>query len=131
MTVFVSFLFSFQLVLGIHFAFTPGAEDSIRQIVPEDSQVSRDVLTAEEFVEHYVSLTLILEEAEGDWKLFQERRDAYLSTNGITSDHLLSFVSSKQEKPEYWIDLWKNIYFKLKPPGDETGEIVDSLTPIQ
>ncbi|MFQ6102829.1 MAG: hypothetical protein ACE5OP_00885 [Candidatus Glassbacteria bacterium] len=120
-TIFLA-LIILQLVQGTPTRFQKEEEDTSSHVVSKEKQTPQVLLTTDEFVEHYVSLTLIERECGGDWELFKKRRDEYLSSHGITEEHLVSFITNTHKEPEFWSNLLDTINRRLEPPEQENSQ---------
>jgi|GEM_PF-5963101 len=111
------------LTLLLTLLFAPGV---FPDLTPQERDPSATtlVMPLDDYVTHFVSISLLLNECGEDWELFKKKRDNYLLHNGITGDDLLLFLTSHEEEPEYWLELWEKIYETLpedekRPPGKQ------------
>ena len=115
MTVFLALLLTLLIAPGVFPNLTPEERGTMDTTL---------VMPLEDYVTHFVSISLLLNECGEDWELFKKQRDNYLLQNRITGDDLLLFITSHEEEPEYWFELWEKIYDALpeegkRPPGKQ------------
>jgi hypothetical protein len=109
----------------------PGEPDSLPVPARPEQHPAARMLSPDEFVTHFVALSNLLNECDGDWELFRRKRDEYLSRNGVTEEDMLSFVNSHPGDPEFWSQLWERINRQLKPAETDTVQADTGLTPTR